>query len=74
MASYTNRKAGLHTRPHPQSLAGQRIPRLRDGVIVDLALQRRRRLARDLGLTPTAAAPCTGVCRCYGVPLGGRPA
>jgi hypothetical protein len=52
-----NRKAGLHTRPHPHSLAGQRIPRLRDGVIVDLAVERRRRRPRRRGPDPAWFCP-----------------
>jgi hypothetical protein len=46
-----------------QQITGS-IPNLDDG--------RRRRLLRDLDLEP--APPCTGVCRCYGAPLGGWPA
>lgn len=38
--------------------------------VVDLQVERRRRLLRDLGLEPVPV--CSGVCRCWGgVPLGG---
>jgi hypothetical protein len=74
MASY-NRKAGPVTRPYPHDLAGQRIPPRGDSRrVIDLTAERRRRLARDLGLEPTVPAPCSGECRCYGAALGGQPA
>jgi hypothetical protein len=43
-----------------------------NGRVVDLDLERRRRLLRALRLDPTVPVPCSGVCRCWaGVPLGG---
>lgn len=40
--------------------------------VVDLQVERRRRLVRDLDLGPTVASPCSGTCRCWGgVELGG---
>ncbi len=43
-------------------------------VVVDLATERRRRLARDLRLGPTVPVPCSGKCTRWGAPLGGWPA
>jgi hypothetical protein len=40
------------------------------GVVVDLAGHRARRLLADLGLAPTVEVPCSGCCRCFGVPVG----
>lgn len=41
----------------------------RRGSVVDLDLERRRRLLRDLGLEPVPV--CEGVCTCWGRALGG---
>jgi hypothetical protein len=41
------------------------------GGVVDLQAERTRRREVSTDLTP--AAPCTGVCTCWGAPLGGWP-
>src|SRR5919201_793880 len=49
---------------------GRSVPH-RPGGVVSLAAERRRRLARDLGIGPTAPVPCgPGPCTCYGAELG----
>jgi Bifunctional DNA primase/polymerase, N-terminal len=60
MASYRNRKAGLHTRPHRQNLAGERIPRPPDGVMRDAALDY---AARGLPVFPCQAGGKTPLTR-----------
>jgi hypothetical protein len=41
-----------------------------DAVVVELAKHRAGRLLADLGLAPTVPVPCSGCCRCYGIPVG----
>ncbi|HEY8112484.1 MAG TPA: hypothetical protein VII16_06405 [Actinomycetes bacterium] len=55
-----------HHQPGAVCLACRRTRRIA-GVSLD---ERRRRLLRDLDLTPTVPTPCTGCCRCYGAPMG----
>jgi hypothetical protein len=46
------------------------LPDKAGAVVVELAERRARRLLADLDLAPTIESPCSGCCRCYGVPLG----
>jgi hypothetical protein len=67
------RTHGAQSRPHRPDDDRSRISPSHDRVnVVDLVAERRRRLARDLGLAPTVPVPCgPGPCRCYGGVLGG---
>jgi hypothetical protein len=55
------------------AVAATRLPttsKPKAAAVADLAAERRWRLVRDLNLAPTVPVPCTGCCRCYGVPMG----